>query len=174
VLKHPRLVSLLLLSGLCGAVACSRSKAPGEVVQDEAAPADTRGNDASIRRVQAAAHALAQPQATVDSVAAEMEGTVMARTKSQALIHYDGYRATLTTPAGRVTQITFVLTEAKPSVKQLTAVFDSPREHPKGLLYQYEFSATGSTIDILAEPVSMPADEDSLIRRIVIEGARTR
>jgi hypothetical protein len=56
----------------------------------------------------------------------------------------------------------------------LTKVFGSPRENPKGLLYQYEFTPTDSTIEILAEPVSMPADEDSLVGRIVIEGARTR
>ena len=42
------------------------------------------------------------------------------------------------------------------------------------MLYEYESVVTGSTIVILAEPVSMPADEGSLVRRIVIEGARTR
>lgn len=174
MLKHPRLVSFCLVSCLCASVACSRSKAPDQVVEDETASTGARGNAASIDRVKAAAHALAQPQATVDYVAAQMEGAVIARTKSQALIHYDGYRATLTTPADRVTRITFVLTEAKPSMKQLTKVFGSPRENPKGLLYQYEFTPTDSTIEILAEPVSMPADEDSLVGRIVIEGARTR
>jgi hypothetical protein len=33
---------------------------------------------------------------------------------------------------------------------------------------------TGSRIVILAIPVSMPADEGSLVRQIIIEGARTR
>jgi hypothetical protein len=117
---------------------------------------------------------LAQPQASVDYVADEMEGVIKARTKSQALMHYDGYRVTLTTPGDRVTQITFQLVEAKPTIKQLTDVFGEPEESPKGMLYEYESVATGSMIVILAEPVSMPADEDSLVRRIVIEGARTR
>jgi hypothetical protein len=117
---------------------------------------------------------LAQPQATVDYVAAEMEGVIMARTKSQALMHYDGYRVTLTTPGERVTRITFQLVEAKPTIEQLTGLFGEPREVRKGMLYEHHSVATGSTIVILAEPVSMPADEGSLVRRIIIEGARTR
>jgi hypothetical protein len=117
---------------------------------------------------------LAQPQATVDYVAAEMEGVIMARTKSQALMHYDGYRVTLTTPGERVTRITFQLVEAKPTIEQLTGLFGEPREVRKGMLYEHVSVATGSTIVILAEPVSMPADEGSLVRRIIIEGARTR
>jgi hypothetical protein len=59
-------------------------------------------------------------------------------------------------------------------LKQLTEVFGEPQEVRKGMLYEYESVVTGSTIVILAEPVSMPADEGSLVRRIVIEGARTR
>jgi len=110
----------------------------------------------------------------VDYVAAEMEGVIKARTKSQALMHYDGYRVTLTTPGDRVTTITFNLIEAKPTLKQLTDVFGEPQEVRKGMLYEHESVTTGSTIVILAEPVSMPADEGSLVRRIVIEGARTR
>jgi hypothetical protein len=42
------------------------------------------------------------------------------------------------------------------------------------MLYEYVSAATGATIVILAEPVSMPADEGSLVRRIIIEGARKR
>ena len=98
----------------------------------------------------------------------------MARTKSQALMHYDGYRVTLTTPGERVTRITFELIEAKPAIEQMTSMFGEPREVRKGMLYQHESVATGSTIVILAEPVSMPANDASLVRRIVIEGARTR
>ena len=124
--------------------------------------------------MRAAARALAQPQATVDYVAAEMEGVIMARTKSQALMHYDGYRVTLTTPGERVTRITFELIEAKPAIEQMTSMFGEPREVRKGMLYQHESVATGSTIVILAEPVSMPANDASLVRRIIIEGARTR
>jgi hypothetical protein len=170
VLKHPRL-TLLLISSLCASAACSRSEAPEHVVDGEPASA---GDDASISKVVAGARALAQPEASIDYVAAEMEGVIKARTKSQALMHYDGYRVTLTTPGDRVTTITFQLIEAKPTVKQLTDELGEPEEARKGLLYTYESATTGSTIVILAEPVSMPADEGSLIRRIVIEGARTR
>jgi hypothetical protein len=118
--------------------------------------------------------ALAQPDASVEYVAAEMEGVIMARTKSQALMHYDGYRVQLTTPGNRVTRITFQLIEAKPTIKQLTALFGEPREVGKGVLYEHASAVTGANIVILAEPVSMPADEGSLVRRIVIEGARAR
>jgi len=172
VLKYP--VALLLLSILCASTACSRSEAPENVTDGEWARASANGDDASLSHVRAAARALAQPQATVDYVAAEMEGVIMARTKSQALMHYDGYRATLTTPGERVTRITFELIEAKPAIEQLSSVFGEPREVRKGMLYEHESVATGSTIVILAEPVSMPANDASLVRRIVIEGARTR
>jgi hypothetical protein len=117
---------------------------------------------------------MTQPQPTVDQVAAEMEGVIMARTKSQALMHYDGYRVTLTTPGDRVTQVTFQLVEAKPSVNQLNEVFGTPREVRQGMLYEHQSAVTGSKLVILAETVSTPADEDSLVSRIVISGAHTR
>jgi pectin methylesterase-like acyl-CoA thioesterase len=168
---HPRLVVLLVLS-LLAATACSRGPRPER--DGESGKAGVRGNAAAINTVRAAAHAMAQPQPTVDFVAAAMEGAIKARTKSQALIQYDGYRATLTTPSDRVTQVTFQLIEAKPTILQLTAELGEPEPNPKGMLYTYEYSPTGATIRVLAEPVSMPAEEDSLVRRIVIEGARTR
>jgi len=135
---------------------------------------NARGNDDALDHVRAGARALAQPGASVDYVAAEMEGVIMARTKSQALMHYDGYRVTLTIPGDRVTQITFDLIEAKPTIRQMSDAFGESREVRKGLVYQQESAVTGATILILAEPVSMPAGEGSLVRRIVIEGARTR
>lgn len=173
--KHPHLPLLLLLIGsLFAWAACSRSNTEGLAEDDESAPL-ARGDDASIDKVRAAARALAEPGPTVDYVAAKMEGVVKARTKSQALLYYDGYRATLITPASdQVTQINFDLIEAKPNVGQLTALFGTPEETPKGMLYHFDVLATGSKILILAEPVSMPADEGSLVRRIVIEGARVR
>jgi len=172
-LKHSHL-TLLLVSSLCVSAACSRGEGSGSAADGDPARQHAKGNDASISYVRAGARALAEPQPTVDYVADQMEGVIKARTKSQALMHYDGYRVTLTTPGDRVTQITFRLVEAKPSVKQLTDEFGTPEEVRKGMIYEYEAAATGSTIRILAEPVSMPADEKSLVRRIVIEGARTR
>lgn len=154
--------------------ACSRGGSEGWTGEDDSAELVARGNDACIARVQQAARALAEPGPTVDYVAAQMEGVVKARTKSQALIFYDGYRVTLTTPADQVTQVTFDLVEAKPTVRQLTAALGQPEQARKGMLYRYEALATGATILILAEPVSLPADDESLVRRIVLEGARVR
>lgn len=165
MLKQPLI--LLFVSILCASSACSRSEAPGGDV-------NATGDDDALDHVRAGARALAQPGASVDYVAAEMEGVIMARTKSQALMHYDGYRVTLTIPGDRVTQIMFDLIEAKPTIRQMSDAFGESREVRKGLVYQQESAVTGATILILAEPVSMPAGEGSLVRRIVIEGARTR
>ena len=154
--------------------ACSRSGSGGLDDQEGSAEQTARGNDACIERVHEAARALAEPGPTVDYVAAQMKGAVKAQTKAQALIFYDGYRATLTTPADQVTQITFDLVEAKPTVRQLTAAFGTPEQVPKGMLYRYEAHATGAHILLLAEPVSLPAEEGSLVKRIVIEGAPIR
>ena len=173
MLKHSCLV-LLLISSLCASAACSRTKSPERTGGGDSASTQANGNDAAIPTIRAAAHAMTRPNPTLDYVAAEMEGVIMARTKSQALIHYDGYRATLTTASDRVTQIAFQLTEAKPSVKQLTEVFGKPREVRKGMLYEDDSDVTGAKILILAEPVSTPAEEGTLVRRIVLEGAATR
>ncbi|MBW2628756.1 MAG: hypothetical protein JRE45_14160 [Deltaproteobacteria bacterium] len=171
-MKQP--LVLLLASSLCALTACSRSEAPEDVAAGEAAGGNARGDDSALSHVRAGARALAQPGASVDYVAAEMEGVIMARTKSQSVMHYDGYRVTLTNPGDRVTQIMFHLVEAKPTIQQMTDAFGEAREVRKGMLYQQESATTGATIVILAEPVSMPADDGSLVRRIVIEGARTR
>jgi hypothetical protein len=174
VSKRPSLRLSWLFAVLACAAACSRSGAGGPGDDGDSAGPIVVGNDAAIERVREAARALAEPGPTVDFVAAKMEGAIKARTKSQALILYDGYRATLTTPADQVTRITFDLTEAKPTIRQLSAVFGKPEQVPKGMLYRYEAHITGATILILAEPVSLPAEEGSLVHRILIEGARTR
>lgn len=173
MLKYP--IAWLLAASLCALAACSRSGTPEHAAEGASAGASARGDDTAIDDVRAGVRALTQPEPSVEYVAAELEGVIMARTKSQALMHYDGYRVTLTTPPGnRVTRITFELIEAKPAIEQMTSMFGEPREVRKGMLYQHESVATGSTIVILAEPVSMPANDASLVRRIVIEGARTR
>jgi len=172
VLKHP--LVLLLVCSVFGLTACSRGEAPERGADGQPFGVNTEGDDSALRHVRAGTRALTQPGGAVDYVAAEMEGVIMARTKSQALMHYDGYRVTLTTPGDRVTQIKFDLIEAKPTIKQLTELFGTPREVRKGMLYEHESVVTGSRIAILAIPVSMPADEGSLVRQIIIEGARTR
>ena len=172
-MKHPRLAWFLILC-LAVPAACSRSEDPGQVAIDDPAAWGSEGDDSAIDTIRAGARALAEPQPTIDYVAAQMEGVIKARTKSQALMHYDGYRVTLTTPGDRVTQINVQLVEAKPTVDQLTETFGEPREARKGMLYEYKAAATGATILILAEPVSMPATGQSLVRRVVLEGAPTR
>lgn len=170
--KHPPL-KLLWLVTLLGCAACSRGAGPGGEDGDSA-ESIAIGDAACIDRVREAARALAEPGPTIDFVAAKMEGAIRARTKSQTLMKYDGYRATLTTPANHVTQITFDLVEAKPTIRQLSAAFGPPQQVPKGMLYRYDAHATGASILILAEPVSLPAEEGSLVHRIILEGAPTR
>lgn len=169
--NHPL---ILLVCCLCALAGCSRTETPERGADGQSAPATAEGNDSSLAHVNAGVRALARPEATVDYVAAEIEGTIMARTKSQALMHYDGYRVTLTTPGDRVTQIKFDLVEAKPSIGQLTELFGEPEEGRKGMLYRYESVVTGSSIVLLAVPVSMPATEGTLVRQIIVEGARNR
>ena len=89
-------------------------------------------------------------------------------------MHYEGYRVTMTMARSRVTRVTFDLAEAKPSMRQLTDLFGKPKEVGRGYLYEYRTEATGAKIRILAEPVSKPATESSLARRILVEGANTR
>ena len=154
MLKQPLALLFVLEPLRIGACSRERSAERGDV---NARPGQRRALD----HVRAGARALAQPGASVDYVAAEMEGVIMARTKSQALMHYDGYRVTLTTPGDRVTQITFDLIEAKPTIRQMSDAFGEPEEVRKGLLYQHESAVTGATILILAEPVSMPAEREA-------------
>ncbi len=161
-----------LAASLIVAAACSRDGGAG--TRDGVSDSSTKGNDAAIPVVRAGARALAEPGASVDLVAAQMEGAIAVRTKSQALMRYDGYRVTLTTPGEQVTRITFDLPEARPTVAQLTKVFGKPEEIRRGMMYEYYAEATGATIQILAEPVSLPATETSLVKRILIEGKKLR
>jgi hypothetical protein len=172
VLKHP--IALLLVSSLCASAACSRGDAPEHAAEGDSTQAGAQGDDAAVEHVRAGTRALTRPEPSVEYVAAEMEGVIMTRTNTRALMDYDGYRATLTTPGNQVTRITFDLIEAKPTIEQLTSVFGAPRESSKGMFYEHVSAVTGSTVVIFAEPVSMPADEGSLVRRIIIERARRR
>ena len=169
-MNYPRLASSLLVIA-CAMAACTL----GDSLEDIAARDSERaGNDAALDRVRAAVRAMANPDRNLDYVAAEMEGVVKARTKSQALMYYEGYRVTFVTPADQVTQVTFELIEAKPSVRQMTKAFGTPIEVVKGLLYEQSFASTGARIQILAEPVAMPAKADDLVRRIIVRRARGR
>ena len=164
-----------LAASLIALTACSRGGGDsGDPGSPESAGALSTGNAAVASKVRIAARAIAEPEPSVEYVAAELKGVIKARTSSQALIHYDGYRVTLTTPGGRVTRIKFDLVEARPTMGQLTRIFGKPEEVGRGMLYRYRSQVTGATIRVLAEPASKPATETSLARRILIEGESIR
>jgi hypothetical protein len=173
VLKYPRLASSLLVI-VCAMAGCTRGDSLEDIAEQESERSGPSGNDAALGRVRAAVRAMANPDRNIDYVAAEMEGAIKARTKSQALIYYDGYRVTFVTPGGQVTQVTFDLVEAKPSLRQMADAFGPPTEVSKGMLYEHSSSSTGARIHILAEPVSKPAEETGLVRRIIVRRARGR
>jgi len=159
-----RVVVIVLLVFGAAAAGCWRG---GDDASETSGP--TAGSEEAMERVRLAARALAERDPTVDYVAAQMKGVIKGRTSSQALIHYDGYRATFTTPGDRVMRIEFDFVETKPTLGQFTAQFGAPEENPKGWLYRYDVRATGAKLRILAEPVTMPATEDTLVRRLLLE-----
>mgnify|MGYP001817481271 CR=1 FL=1 len=173
MLNYLRLASSLLVIA-CAIAACTRGDSLQDMAEQEFERSAPSGNDAALGRVRAAARSMANPDRNIDYVAAEMEGVIKARTKSQALIHYDGYRVTFITPRDQVTQVTFDLVEARPSLRQMTDAFGRPSEVAKGMLYEQSFSSTGARIHILAEPATMPAEESGLVRRIIVRRARGR
>ena len=171
-MTHRFFLTVGLVAGLSISLGCSKSKTEGDIDQDSFAVAKS-GDDAAVPTIMAAVRALTQPDPSVDYVASEMKGVIKASTESQSLIHYDGYRATLTTPRQRVTRVIFDLVTARPTMAQLTEELGTPEEVRRGMLYSHDSAVTGASIRILAEPVEKPATEASLVRRVVIEGART-
>ncbi len=163
--------TLLFLIALC-TVACSKTEAAEQ--QQGAAGAPAKGSDAAIPSIRRAVRVWTRERPTIDLVAAELEGVIMARTTSQALMHYPGYRIILTTPGEVVTRIVFQFDDTKPNISQLTELFGKPEEVPKGMLYKHEALATGQLINILAKPVTMPAEDGTLVKGLIIEGARVR
>lgn len=165
--------AVVVLIALC-AVACSK-KAPEQDQQSVSAGTPTKGSEALLKSVQRAVRVLGKQRPTIDLVAAELEGVIMAKTTAQSLMHYKGYRIILTTPGEVVTRIVFQLDDdVRPNVLQLTDLFGKPKEMQKGLLYTRENMTTGQKINILATPVTMPAEDVTLVKRLLIEGARTR
>ncbi len=172
-MNYRRLASSLLVV-VCATAACTRGDSLEDIAEQQAERSGPGGNDAALDRVRAAVRAMANPNRDFNYVAAEMEGVIKARTKSQALIYYDGYRVTFVTPGDQVTQVNFDLVEAKPSLRQMTDAFGPPSEVAKGMLYEESSRSTGARVHILAEPVSMPAEENGLVRRIIVRRARGR
>ena len=163
--------TLVFLIALC-AVACSKEETAEQ--RQAAAGAAAKGSDDALPSIRQAVRVWRRERPTVDLVAAELEGVIMARTTAQALMHYPGYRIILTTPGEVVTRIVFQFDDAKPSISQLTELFGKPEEIRKGMLYTNENVTTGQMINILAQPVTMPAEEGTLVKGLIIEGARRR
>ena len=172
MLKYPRLASSLFI--VCAMAACTRADSLEEIAERQSERSGPGGNDAALSKVHDAVRAMAQPDRNLNYVAAEMEGVVKERTSSQAAIDYEGYRVTFVTPGDQVTQANFDLVEARPSMRQMTEAFGPPSEVAKGMLYEQSSASTGVTMQILAEPVAMPAEESSLVRRIIVRRARNR
>jgi hypothetical protein len=159
----------VLVFALAATVAgCSR----GGDSSNEAGAVVPSGSKEAAQRVQSAARALSTRDPSVDYVAAEMEGVIKGRTASQALIHYDGYRVTFTTPKDRVTRIQFDFIEAKPTMRQLADSFGPHEEVGDGWLFRHSSRVTGANIRIFAEPQKSPATETSLVRRVLVEGEK--
>ncbi len=167
MLKRSALFLLITLS----VVACSKNET---AEQQASASAPAQGSKAALPSIRRAVRVWGRERPTVDLVAAELEGVIMARTTAQALMHYPGYRIILTTPGEVVTRIVFQFDDAKPNIIQLTELFGKPEEVRKGMLYTHENMTTGQRINILAEPVTMPAEDVTLVKGLIIEGARTR
>ncbi len=171
-MNHRFVLTLGLALGLFVSLGCSKSD-DARGTDDDSLAVARAGDDAAVPTIMAAVRALTQPDPTVDYVASEMKGVIKARTDTQALIHYDGYRATLTTPRKLVTRVVFDLVTARPTMAQLTEELGTPESVRRGMLYSHSSASTGAAIRVLAEPVEKPATEASLVRRVVIEGART-
>ncbi len=170
MLKRSALVFLIALS----AIACSKKEA-AEEQEGAAAGTPTEGSEAALNSVRRAVRVWSKERPTVDLVAAELEGVIMARTTAQVLMHYPGYRIILTTPGEVVTRIVFQFDdEAKPNIIQLTDLFGEPKAIQKGMLYTQQNVTTGQMINILAQPVTMPAEDVTLVKGLIIEGARRR
>jgi hypothetical protein len=170
VLKRNAVILLIAL----GAVACSKTPS-AEKQQGRAAGTPTEGSEAALKSVGRAVRVWSKERPTVDLVAAELEGVIMARTTAQALMHYDGYRIILMTPGEVVTRIVFQFDdEAKPSILQLTGLFGEPEGSPKGMLYSHQNVTTGQKINILAQPETMPVEDVTLVKGLIIEGARVQ
>ena len=172
--NYPRLVSLIVLIASSSGACTQRDSTEQLVESGESSGSSSDGSNAALDTVSAAIRAFAQPGAKVDYVAAQMKGVIKVRKKSLALIHYEGYRASLATVGDRVTRIDFDFVEAKPSVRQLNEMFGAPREVRRGMLYSHKSSVNEAKLSILAETKDKPAEEGTLVRRLVIEGARAR
>lgn len=173
-MNYPRLFSLILFV-TCVSTACTRDDSSMVLIESgESGQTQSEGSSAALDTINNAVRALSKPGAKVDYVAAEMKGVIKVRKKTQALMHYDGYRATLVTPGYQVSRIMFDFVEAKPTVRQLNEMFGTPESVRRGMLYEHTSNTSSVKLAILAEAAAMPANENSLVRRIVIEPVRTR
>ncbi|MGB5812428.1 MAG: hypothetical protein WBG86_17955 [Polyangiales bacterium] len=171
----PKTTALTLMIVLA-LVGCSKNDAESSEPQSgDGSGSVVKGSDAAMPTVWEAVRVWTRQPPTIDRVAAELEGVIMARTSSQAIMHYDGYRVILTTPGDMVTRIVFQFDPGtRPTIYQFTETYGMAKEMPRGMLYTYEAPTTGQKINILARTEAMPAQESTEVLGLVIEGARVR
>lgn len=146
--------------------ACSKDAADNEVGRSGAV---AKGSDAAIPTIEEAVRVWTQEELPIDLVAAKLQGVVMAETPAQAIMHYEGFRVLLTLSGRLVNRIEFQFDDTKPSVYQLTELFGKPKEVKKGLIYTKVLQQRVQVL-MLAKPVSMPAEEATLVKQLLIEG----
>ncbi|MEM7436993.1 MAG: hypothetical protein AAF436_17695 [Myxococcota bacterium] len=158
-----------------GTTACSKGESPAESsATGEGSGAPVQGSNAAIPTIKQAVRVWMHDQPTVDHVAAELGGKIMARTPSQAVMHFDGYRAILTTAGDIVVRIAFHFDKAKPTLFQLTELYGKPEEVSKGALLETEVPVTGRRVRMLARTVDVPPTESTLVKGLLLDAPRAR
>ncbi len=151
---------------------CSKDDQDGARSGKTTGDAGGAGSTEVMARLDEAVRVLARPDPTIDLVAARLEGRISERSAALATIQYDGYRILLITPGDLVTRIDFDLQEARPTVGQLTDVYGVPKPIRNTLLFTHEFASRDQRMNIVAEPVSSPAEPTTPVSKIVVRGAR--
>ncbi|MEM7136579.1 MAG: hypothetical protein AAF500_08380 [Myxococcota bacterium] len=172
-----RIVLCALLCGFMavGTTACSKGESSSESgAIGEGSGGPVQGSDAAIPTIKQAVRVWMHDQPTVDLVGAELGGKITARTPSEAVMHFDGYRAILTTAGDIVVRIAFHFDTAKPTLFQLTELYGQPEEVSKGALLETEVPVTGRRVRMLARTVDLPPTESTLVEGLLLDAPRAR
>ena len=150
--------------------ACSKDES---AEPSDASSGVATGSDVAIPIIEDAVRVWTQDHLSIDLVAAKLEGVVETETPAEAFLPYKGYRVVLTLSGRMVNRIEFQFDDTKPSVYQLTKLFGQPTEVNKGLIYT-KILHERVQVTMLAIPVSMPAEDGTLIKQLRIEGGPLR
>ncbi|MEM8609744.1 MAG: hypothetical protein AAGF92_21785 [Myxococcota bacterium] len=162
-----RTTTLALLFALA-AWGCSKNDGA-----DGASGAVARGSEVAMPTVDEAVRVWTQPELSLELVAAKLKGVVMSETTSQATMEYEGYQVLLKLSGRMVTRIEFLFDDTKPSVLQLVELYGKPQEVRKGMLFERVLQER-FRVRMLAVPVSMPAEDGTLVKSLLIEGGPLR